>query len=339
MSKSLWIPCLSILPLAAAIAPAIGQDPGIRLRAPQQNQAQQQPVRQQQVTAQQPPRQPQQVEPEGLRLAKSLSPQEQQRVFKLLEAWEQESNKVQSFKCKFTRWDYDKTFGPLKNDFLMSERQGEIKFRAPDKGSIKETSMKVYEPPQDPQNPKDRGKYVDSKDGMEHWVCDGSAIYQFKAKVKTLEVTDLPPHMRGKAITEGPLPFVFGAKAKTLKERYWFREVPNESKGSQIWLEAWPKFAEQAANFQKVQVILGAKDLLPVGMEIYAPNGNDRSAYMFEEHVVNDPLGFFKGDFMPPMTPFGWKKVNNADVAPPAAQAPPANPLKQAIAPKNNTLR
>ena len=334
MSKLLWSACLLFVSLAA-ISPALGQEPGIRLRAPQQ----QAPApRQQQAAQQQPPRQPPQVVPKGLQLAKSLSPQEQQRTNQLLEAWEKESNKVDSFKCKFTRWDYDETFGPKNNQFLMAERQGEIKFRAPDKGSFKEVSMKVYEAPKDE---KSRGGYVESKDGIEHWVCDGSAIYQFKGQVKTLEITELPPAMRGKAITEGPLPFVFGAKAKTLRERYWFRETtPPEQQGKQIWLEAWPKLAQQAADMQRVEVILGANDLLPVGMEVYAPNGKDHTAYVFADRVVNDPLGFFKGDFMPPMTPFGWKKVYNpAGAPPPAAQLPPANPLKQATAPKANLLR
>ena len=129
----------------------------------------------------------------------------------LLADWEAESNKVKLFKCKFTRWDYDLTFGPKKNEFLMSERHGIIKFRAPDKGTFKEEEMKIYDGNAD--------KYVDSQEDLDYWVCDGNAVYQFKPKQKILEVTQLPPAMRGKAITEGPLPFIFGAKANTLKQR------------------------------------------------------------------------------------------------------------------------
>ena len=330
MSKSLWIPCLSILPLAAVIAPALAQDPGIRLRAPQQ-----QPPAQQQAR---PPQQALSAAPQPPKPPIQLSPQEQQHVDQLLAAWEKASNEVESFKCKFTRWDYDKTFGPKDNDYLKAERRGEILFRAPDKGTIKDISMKEYEPPKDD---KSRGTYVDSKLSLEHWVCDGDAIYQFKPKEKTLEITKLPPHMRGKAITEGPLPFVFGAKAATLRERYWIRDItPREEAAKFIWLEAYPKFAQQAAEFQRVRIILARATLLPSGMEIYMAGGNDRSAYSFENPVVNDLLAFFKGDFMPPMTPFGWKKVYNSDVAaPPAAQAPPANPLQQALKPKTNVLR
>ena len=69
------------------------------------------------------------------------------------------------------------------------------------------------------------------------------------------------------------------------------------------------------------------------------PNGKDRTAYLFEERKINDKIAdIINADFMPPMTPFGWKKVvNPAD--PPAAEAAPANPQRQATAPPANTLR
>lgn len=292
----------------------LAQEPGIRPRA----------------VGQAPPNQPpRNAAPPQPRVPFQLAPQEQQRIDQMLDMWERESDKVKSFKCKFTRWDYDTTFGPKANDYLMAERYGEIKFRAPDNGTFKETSMKRYDPA--------TGKYADTPTAMEHWVCDGKAIYQFRPEVKTLEITELPPEMRGKAITEGPLPFIFGAKAEALRQKYWIREItPPEAAKTQIWLEAWPKHAAQAANYQRVEVILSLPQLLPFGMQIYTPNGKDRTAYVFGDEknppIVNDPLGFVKGDFLPPMTPFGWKKVVNP-VNPPAAQAPPQNRVDQARRP------
>ena len=313
MPKSLSWPLCSIISLVGglfAVCPALAQsqEPAIRPRAPQPQSAA--------PAAPQPPKAPFQ-----------LNPQEQQRMDQMLVHWERESDKVKLFKCKFTRWDYDKTFGPKEHDFLMSERLGEIKFRAPDAGTFKEVKMKLFD--------AGKNKYVDSKDALDHWVCDGKAIYQFKPLQKSLEITELPKEMRGKAITDGPLPFIFGAKAETLRQRYWIRETtPKEQQGKQVWLEAWPKFREQAANFKRVEVILGATDLMPVGMQVYLPNGLDRTAYLFEERKVNDKFGdIMSGDFLPPMTPFGWRKVV-IPVNPPAAQAPPANPLKQAARPR-----
>lgn len=317
MSKSLLRSIPSLLSLACALAAVPGlaqtqQEPGIRPR-----------------TAQQPAAAP--AAPQAAREPFTLSPQEQQRMNQLLVAWERESDKVKSFKCKFTRWDYDFTFGPKKNDFLMSERHGEIKFRAPDSGTFKEVDMKLFN--------STSGKYEESTDGLEHWVCDGNSIYAFQPKVKTLEITELPPEMRGKAITEGPLPFIFGAKADTLRQRYWIRETtPKEQFGKQIWLEAWPKFAQQARDFERVEVILTEKDLMPLAMQVYLPSKTNRTAYLFEDRIVNDPWAGFKGDFLPPMKPLGWKKIVHP-ANPPAAEAPPANPLKQATRPATNKLR
>ena len=78
-------------------------------------------------------------------------------------------------------------------------------------------------------------KYVEKKDldFGEYWVCDGGAIYQFDSRTKTVTETQLPPELRGKAIGEGPLPFMFGAKAATMKQRYWIQRSQNgeQSKG------------------------------------------------------------------------------------------------------------
>jgi TIGR03009 family protein len=293
---------------------AMGQEPAVRPRTAQPAPA----------ALQQPP-QP--------RMPFQLSADEQIRLDKLLQAWEKQSDTVKSFKCKFTRWDYDTTFGPKNNDYLMAERHGEIKFRAPDNGTFKETEMKVYVPPKNPEDPKDRGRYEISKDQLDHWVCDGKSIYQFKTQQKVLEVTELPPDMRGKAITEGPLPFIFGAKAQTLNMRYWMRDkTPPEEKGKAIWLEAWPKFAQQAGDFQHVEVILTHDEMMPVAMQVFTPNGRDRTAYLFENRVVNSI--FDRMDFIGPQTPFGWNRVDNKYTPPTAAEVPPPRSAKQAARPK-----
>ena len=69
--------------------------------------------------------------------------------------------------------------------------------------------------------------------------------------------------MQGKAIVDGPLPFLFGAKADKIKARYWLRVItPSDAKG-EYWLEAWPKSRYDSANFQRVEIILDEKDYLP----------------------------------------------------------------------------
>jgi hypothetical protein len=83
-----------------------------------------------------------------------------------------------------------------------------------------------------------------------------------------------------------------------------------------------------------VEVILGASDLMPVGMQVYTPAGKDRTAYLFENRKVNDRVGdLLRMEFLPPMTPLGWKRVVNP-YAPPTAEAPPTNRLRQAVRPQ-----
>jgi hypothetical protein len=94
---------------------------------------------------------------------------EQRSIDAILARWEKSSAAVKSFSCRFTRWDYDLTFGPKKYDFLMSERHGVLKFRSPDSGLFRENSMKLFDPVKD--------KYVDSHNGLEKLSCDGKFLY------------------------------------------------------------------------------------------------------------------------------------------------------------------
>jgi TIGR03009 family protein len=127
----------------------------------------------------------------------------------------------------------------------------------PDKGlfRVKESKQWNAQTSRYEQRPGDSG---------EHWVCNGTSIYEFRHGDRQLRETKLPPEMRGKAISDGPLPFVFGAKADTLKKRYVMRLLPTPAGVTdQVWLEALPRTQADAANFSKVELILGARDSSP----------------------------------------------------------------------------
>ena len=158
----------------------------------------------------------------------------------------------------------------------------------------------------------------------EHWVCDGKSIFIYSPGKKQLIEQQLPPEIQGKAIADGPLPFVFGAEAKKLKERYWIRLLPPEKdKKDQVLLEAFPRHQQDAANFHHAQFIITAEKMEPYALNLVQPNGKDHVAYVFFDVVVNDPLRLFKGDPFRAFTPLGWQKiVQPAPTAePPTAQA------------------
>jgi len=227
-----------------------------------------------------------------------LTPQQQQHLDQVLKQWEQRSDRVKTFGCEFIRWEYDPVFGSADQPRFID--RGEIKYAAPDRGLF---------------------RVIDSRQGdkmapvederAEHWVCDGKAIYQFDYVKKQVVEHRLPPEKQGKAIAEeGPLPFLFGAEAEKLKQRYFLRIVtPKEVQQKQIWLEAYPRFRQDAANFARAEFVLTADELKPFALQIYAPNRKNRTVYQFREINVNDPLAFLRGNPFLVVTPWNWQKV------------------------------
>jgi TIGR03009 family protein len=266
-----------------------------------------------------------------------LAPAEQNAVDQLLKYWEQFSGRVQRYRCKFTRWEYDSSFGSSDRDTARTRSEGEIRYEAPDKGLFRVDKIAHYTPQADGTatyvaNPNERG---------EHWICNGEAIIQYDYKNKHLKVAKLPPNMQGSAIADGPLPFLFGAKAEKIKARYWVRIIPppQGQQGKEYWIQAYPKTRQDAANFKLVEVILDAKLFLPSAIQVYDLSYNartnfSRTVYVFDDRKVNErfsaeALNIFKKPFFDPSVPFGWKKVEekfNGAAAVPRATPPPTRP-------------
>jgi len=196
---------------------------------------------------------------------------------------------------------------------------GVIQYESPDKGMYEVSSLFDYTLP---QKKGGKAQYVPRQDNVfEKWICDGNSIFEFDFSRKVLIERGLPPEMRGKAIGDGPLPFMFGAEAEKVKRRYWIRVVTPANTTGEYWLEAWPKTQQDAANYRKVKVIIDEKDFLPKGIEIFATNYDPktnpaRTAFVFEERKVNfiglkdlDKLQLFHNAFHRPKPPGkDWKK-------------------------------
>jgi TIGR03009 family protein len=216
-----------------------------------------------------------------------LTPQEQARVDWALKAWEQRSSQVKTFACSFVRREYDEVFGrpdvPTHTDF------GEIRYEAPDQGLFW-----VREP----------------EERRERWVCDGRSVYEFNFVTKKLTQYELPPELQGKAISNGPLPFLFGSTAEKLRQRYFLRLItPNDRKG-EVWLQAYPKHRADAANFSRAELILTGPEMTPFALQIYLPNGKTRLSYVFQDIKVNATLtNFLQRNPFNVTTPIGWKRV------------------------------
>lgn len=279
--------------------------------------------------------------------ARNMNPAELQWLDQVLGFWEQRSGKIKTFSCKFQCWEYN-AFGPPGKAQKFSD--GVIKYAQPDKGLYRVENLSVYDPPPAGAPPPEKPKYVAQDKSLgEHWVCDGKQIFQFDAQSRRVIILPLPPGMQGQAIADGPLPFMFGAKAQTIKARYWVRGLPNNPQGKYL-LEAVPKSREDARNFKMVHILLDQAEFLPDMLQIFEPNATPqngfRKTYQFSERQTTEEGKFtldfwklFEREFYEPKIPGGWKKEVQGDIvnvipAPAAGGQRPPQQAQQPAGPK-----
>lgn len=253
------------------------------------------------------PRAPQQpaAQPAPPQAPFQLTPQDEAQTDRVLSQWEKRNHDIKTFDCSFTRWIYDVVFGPANQPKFVD--LGVIKYAAPDRGMFRV------------ENSERDGKQVPIEDARaEHWISDGKSIFEFSHTKKQLIEHKLPPELQGKAIADSPLPFLFGAEAQKLKQRYWIRIVTPPDVKDQIWLEAFPRYQQDAANFHHAQFIITTQGMSPFALKLIQPNQKDYTVYQFFNIVVNDPLRLFKGDPFRASLPSGWQRIVDE---PPTAQA------------------
>lgn len=260
--------------------------------------------------------------------------------------WQDSSAKIKRYRCKFTRWEYDGVFmtRDQKTGEMPAKTQslGVLKYAAPDKGLFKVEQLLHYTAP---QKPGDKAQYLPHpEDRGEQWICDGKSVFAFDHQKKQLMQTELPPEMQGRAIVDGPLPFMFGADAAKIKQRFWIRVItPKDSKG-EYWLEAVPKTRTDAANFRMLHIIIDEQDFLPKAMAMFDRNYDEVrnptcTNFVFEKREVNwnetiDKINIFAREFWEPATPLGYKKVvERYQPSPDERISAPAPATKQAARP------
>jgi TIGR03009 family protein len=257
-----------------------------------------------------------------------LSAQEQADLDVLLKNWERQSEQIKYFKCSFNRWEYNPTFVGGNAEQPTTESHGEIKFHAPDQGMFRVLQMFNFI-----ADPKTKKFVKQQVEPTEWWTCDGKSMFQVDSDKNKKVVIErpLPPQLQGTAITDGPLPFVFGAKAEALKKRYFLRIItPADNAKQEVWLEARPKVQKDAANFSRVQLIFDKANMQLQAMQIYnpgaSPQNQSRTVITFDQQSINSPwapLAQLLSDFSRPNPPF-YTHVRE-DVLPPP-NTPSASP-------------
>ncbi|MBR5243254.1 MAG: hypothetical protein IKW13_03385 [Thermoguttaceae bacterium] len=121
-------------------------------------------------------------------------------------------------------------------------------------------------------------------------VLDGKSLVQYDYENKKAVVYPLAEDEQNLDLTmdNGQFPLFFVAKAETLKNRFYLRLVtPASKRQSEVWIEAFPRYARDAQQFQSIVVILSLKDMQPTYMRKVGVNGKSKTDLKFERVEVN----------------------------------------------------
>lgn len=224
----------------------------------------------------------------------------------VLREWAARSAEVKTLDAKFERIDRK----PLWDNGKPTTYRGRALLQSPNKACI---NIEKIVPPDK--------KGVDTE-FYERIVCTGKDVFHYTAATTQIFVYPLDAAVRGHALEEGPLPFLFDMRVDEAKRRYHMTYNGEDDIQFNITIE--PLQAIDRENFTLAKIYLNKKTYLPDSLVLNHPNGKDTESYLFstiERNKEIRPSNFAGGDWGKP-----WKLVR-ADAQPdrdprPAAGAP-----------------
>jgi TIGR03009 family protein len=206
-----------------------------------------------------------------------LTPQQQAFLDQELARWEQFNASIEDFECGFYKYDRR---GDGSEPIVY---QGRLLFSSPDRGLFEIAC----------QMERTEAGWLPAEESltsvMEKWICDGESIFEFDFREQVISEYPISPEFQGQGISNGPLPFVFGAKADDLKSRYFLRiTTPNDPKfQNQTWIEVLPRFRQDTSSFLRAEVILNRETMEPEGLRMFHLDGRDSTVYTFHNRQAN----------------------------------------------------
>ena len=221
-----------------------------------------------------------------------LTPQQQEQVNNVLNFWENYTKGIKKFEADFDLYSYPAVSvgGTDVNSAPKAQQTtGFLKYEAPNKGIFR-----VDGPPK------------------ELYRCNGKSVYTYnfdKKEINEYKYSD--GAVTAQELKKGPMAFLFGASAATLRDRYWIRllPLPPGAPQGQIWLEAYPKYQEDLQDMTKAELIINVKPCKPVAFQRYSPNG-DRQSYALKNIKVNK-FELFGGEPFEP-NERGWTVITSS---------------------------
>lgn len=214
-----------------------------------------------------------------------LSENDKLKLDEFLTHWENFGKGIKQVSCDVHMMEFDG--GVLQQDSKkpIAHTWGLFRFKAPNqllyhiKGEFSYANV-------------DAGGEASWKEGQNELkiVLDGKSLTQYDYVNKKAVVYPLAEDEQNLDLTmdNGQFPLFFVAKAETLKNRFYLRLVtPAAKRQSEVWIEAFPRYARDAQQFQSIVVILGLKDMQPTYMRKVGVNGKSKTDLKFERVEVN----------------------------------------------------
>ena len=239
----------------------------------------------------------------------------------LLMEWEEKTKGVTSLSCPMTRYEFDNIFANETRSI------GTIFFQNPDKGRID------FEPADSDRMKKPAGREDSNGEPFKviageksRWICTGKTIYILNIANKSYDKIAIPPQMQGQNITNSPLPFIFGMKAKDAMNRYALRfgefhnpeGVDQNGKPSRkkLHIVANPFDPEIAKEYIQADILLDAATFRPLNLRTKDPAGNKETVYSFDHKNLKEPVSWISSPFKDPVL-FGWQLIQDIQQPPP----------------------
>ncbi len=219
------------------------------------------------------------------------------RLDYLLLRWQTEMNRVQTLEAQVARMTKDKTFGDT------TVMVGSARYIKPDVAYLRL------------DNSARPGSF-------EQFIWSGNNLYEYRPADKLLRVHPLPPRPQGQVADDGFLSFIFGMKAEEVKKRYDLRLHKDDD--NFIYIYIYPRLPGDKADFQRAELVLNAKTMMPRRLWFEQPNKNEIT---WDLPRVTTGVALDAKPFLNPPTPAGWRR----EVAPKLMDTPQGNQVQPRV--------
>lgn len=218
------------------------------------------------------------------------------KLDEVLRQWEKSMSSMDTLLLYCRRITKDKTFG------TVDEYQGSAKFlrsKLPNQSS--RGSLELF------KMVNQNGKMVAQGAVFEKFICTGTFLYEYVPADKVIRVHEMAAPKQGQVSDDNFLGFLFGMKARDVKERYHMIYVPAKDNEFYHYVRILPKAPEDKTEFSEARLVLSAKTCLPRQLWFQHPNGTEITWDLPKVEPNNDKIR--ATDFGQPALPAGWQFV------------------------------